>query len=183
MRSTGAAAPACLLPAATRLRPTWAQNQTSPAASCFDGRLGLLLDAGFGMKMNAALAFEKYIIAAQVPCSNVRAASVCRQHRGLPPFFRTEWDKGAPAPALAPRMLTACVCAGQAGIAQAQFNIGVAFDKGKVVQPSAETAVHWYGLASKQDLAEAQVRQRRAYASVCCRSNDRSIDFHFAHFA
>ena len=58
-------------------------KQTSPAVSCFDGRLGLLLDAGFGMKMNAALAFEKYIIAAQVPCSNVRAASVCRQHRGL----------------------------------------------------------------------------------------------------
>ena len=68
-----------------------------------------------------------------------------------------------------------CVCAGQAGIAQAQFNIGVAFDKGKVVQPSAETAVHWYGLASKQDLAEAQVGQHRAYASVCSRSNDRSI--------
>jgi hypothetical protein len=42
-------------------------KQTSPAVSCFDGRLGLLLDAGFGMKMNAALAFEKYIIAAQVP--------------------------------------------------------------------------------------------------------------------
>jgi hypothetical protein len=94
MRSTGAAAPACLLPAATRLRPTWAQNQTSPAASCFDGRLGLLLDAGFGMKMNAALAFEKYIIAAQVPCSNVRAASVCRQHRGL----RSSVPNGTRAP-------------------------------------------------------------------------------------
>jgi hypothetical protein len=67
MRSTGAAAPACCAACGDTPEADMGPSQTSPAASCFDGRLGLLLDAGFGMKMNAALAFEKYIIAAQVP--------------------------------------------------------------------------------------------------------------------
>ena len=61
MRSTGAARPRVLSCGGTP-----EADMGPPKAPRFDGRLGLLLDAGFGMKMNAALAFEKYIIAAQV---------------------------------------------------------------------------------------------------------------------
>ena len=49
------------------------------------------------------------------------------------------------------------------GDAEAQFNLGIAYDNGEGVEQSYSQAVYWYKKAAEQDLAEAQYNLGNAY--------------------
>ena len=74
------------------------------------------------------------------------------------PAFSADWDKGLTAYrsgdyATALREWTPLA---EQGNADAQFNLGVMYSKGKGVLQDSKTAVKWYRLAAEQGLADAQ---------------------------
>ena len=52
------------------------------------------------------------------------------------------------------------------GVADAQYNLGVMYDKGKGVPENDKTALKWYRLAAKQGLADAQYNLKWMYDPI-----------------